>query len=343
MKIAIAYNLPTLEPEHPDFVQEEGVLNSVAAFEAALLSAGHAVRQIGIAADLPSVIAELTIDRPDCVVNFCEGFAGRTAAEAHWAGVLELLGIPYTGSPPECLGLVRDKARLKTLLRGAGLPTAPFVRIDAGETLPRDPLANWLDAGPLFVKPAAEDASLGIGPESVVTDWSALERQVASVVQRYASALVEPFIDGREFNVAVIALPEPRTLPLAEIEFRASAAIGWPIVTYESKWFSGSDADLATPVLCPAVVEPDLARRIEQIVLAAFRVAGCRDYARVDLRLDREGNPLILEVNANNDAGPSAGFALALRHARIDYNHFVEKLVETAVCRGAILRGAATP
>ncbi len=333
MNIAIAVNAPTLPPDHPDYDQEAGVLESVAAFEAALNAAGHAVRRVALTTELLPAVADLAANRPDVAVNFCEGFAGRTAAEAYWAGVLELLAIPYTGSPPECLALVRDKARTKTLLHGAGLPTAPFVRLNRGEPLPREPLAAWLAEGPLFVKPAAEDASLGIGPESVVTDWAALERQVASVAQRYGPAMIEPFIDGREFNVAIIALPEPQVLPLAEIDFRASEAIGWPIVTYEGKWAPGSAADLATPVRCPADVEPDLARLIERTALAAFQLAGCRDYARVDLRLDRQYKPFILEINANPDAGPSAGLALALRVAGIEYQQFVERLVKTAVAR----------
>jgi D-alanine-D-alanine ligase len=333
MNIAIAFNAPTLAPNHPDFEQEAGVLDSVAAFEAALIAAGHAVRRIALAGDVAAAVNDLAANRPDVVVNLCEGFGGRTAAEPHWAGVLELLAIPYTGSPPECLALVRDKARMKTLLRGAELPTAPFVRLNPGEPLPREPLTAWLAKGPLFVKPAAEDASLGIGPESVVTDWTALERQVASVRDRYGPAMIEPYIDGREFNVTVIALPEPQVLPLAEIDFQASKAIGWPIVTYESKWAPGSAADLATPVRCPADIEPELARTIEQTALDAFQLAGCRDYARIDLRLDRKNKPFILEINANPDAGPTAGLARAVRAAGIAYNFFLERVVQTAASR----------
>src|SRR5581483_10729466 len=104
------------------------------------------------------------------VVNLCEGLGGTGAGEASVAGLVELCGLPLTGSPPECLALVRDKARTKWLLQGAGLPTAPFVYVAAGEPLAREALKSLLAAGPCLVKPAREDASLGISQQSVVTD-----------------------------------------------------------------------------------------------------------------------------------------------------------------------------
>jgi D-alanine-D-alanine ligase len=333
LDIAILFNEPTLPPDHADYDQEAGVLESVAAFECALSSAGHRVRQIGITDSVAPVIEGISPKRPNVIVNLCEGFGGHTGGEAHLASLLELLGVPYTGSPPECLALVRDKPRTKWLLRGAGLPTAPFVQVAPGELLPREPLVNWLANSPLFVKPAAEDASLGIGPESVVTDWPALERQVETVAARYGAMLIEPYIDGREFNVGVIELPELQCLPLAEIEFQASGDLRWPIVTYDGKWAAGSADDRATPVRCPAEVEQGLADAIRGAALTAYRVTGCRDYARIDFRVDRFGNIFILEVNANPDAGPRAGLARMLRAAGIGYDSFVERLVATAAAR----------
>ena len=333
MDIAILFNEPTLPPDHADYDQEAGVLESVTAFECALSSAGHGVRQIGITDSVATVIEGIIGKRPDVIANLCEGFAGHTGGEAHLAGLLELLDVPYTGSPPECLALVRDKPRTKWLLRGAGLPTAPFVCVKPGERLPKQPLSTWLNRGPLFVKPASEDASLGIGPESVVTDWPALERQVETVAARYGAVLMEPYIDGREFNVGVIELPELQCLPLAEIEFQVSDELGWPIVTYEGKWTTNSAADRATPVRCPPEVEPALAESIRAVALAAYRVTGCRDYARIDLRADRSGNIFILEVNANPDAGPRAGLARMLQAAGIGYDSFVERLVATTAAR----------
>ena len=341
VQVAILYNEPTLATEHPDYDQEAGVLESVTAFESALQESKHDVWRVGIGDSVDSLIASLAVRRPDVIVNFCEGIAGQTAGEPHLAGLLELLNIPYTGSPPECLALVHDKARAKWLLGGAGLPTAPFVCVQPGEPLPKPTLTAWLANGPLFVKPRAEDASLGIGSDSVVVDWAALERQVARVAAQYGSVLIEPFIDGREFNVAVIALKKGdgslccECLPLSEVEFQTGPDLQWPIVTYEGKWAIESREYEGTPVRCPANVVSELADRIRATALAAFRVTGCRDYARVDLRVDRAGNIFILEVNANPDAGPNAaGLTRGLKTAGIEYGEFVERLVATAAARG---------
>ena len=366
MDVAILYNEPVLPPEHGDFQQEAGVLESVAAFEGALGGSGHEVWRLGVGNSVQAVLERLSHRRPQVIVNFCEAFAGQTVGEPHLAALFELLAIPYTGSPPECLALVRDKARTKWLLAGAGLPTAPFVLLTPGDPLPKQPLATWLANGRLFVKPAAEDASLGISQESVVSNWPALERQIEHV-SKYGNVLVEPYIDGREFNIGVIALikgfrtlfpprtdedatashkknssdplfvplPELECLPLAEIEFRTGSDTRWPIVTYDGKWSAGSAADRATPVRCPADVDGALADRIRKTALAAFRITGCRDYARVDLRVDRAGNIFILEVNANPDAGPNAGLARALGAAGIEYRDFVLQLVATAAARDA--------
>lgn len=333
MPVAIVFNEPTLPSEHSEYEQEAGVLESVAAFADALRRRGHSVCEIGLGDSMVPTIDRIANETPGVIVNLCEGIGGDTACEAHFAAVLETLRMPYTGCPPECLELVRDKARTKWLLRGAGLPTAPFVRIEPGDGVPRQPLEEWLDHGPLFVKPADEDASLGIGPESVVTDRSALARQIEHVAARYGAVLVEPYIDGREFNVGIIELPKMHCLPLAEIEFQTDGGLKWPIVTYEGKWNMGSAADRATPVRCPANLEPRLADAIRDVAIRAYRATGCRDYARIDLRVDRAGNIFILEVNANPDAGPNAGLARMLAAAGIGYDDFVERLVDTAANR----------
>jgi D-alanine-D-alanine ligase len=335
MHVAIVFNKPTMPPEHPDYGQEAGVAESVDAFAAALRQRGHSVHEIALGNSIVSLVERLTSERPDLIVNLCEGIGGDTAGEAHFAAVVETLRIPYTGCPPECLALVRNKARTKWLLLGAGLPTAPFVRIEPRHAIPRQPMEGWLAKGPLFVKPADEDASLGIGQESVVADLAALVRQVESIVERYGAVLVEPYIDGREFNVGIIELPELQCLPLAEVEFEIGGPLKWAVVTYEGKWAAGSAADRATPVRCPAAVQPQLADRIRQAALSAYGVTGCRDYARVDLRVDGAGNIFILEVNANPDAGPTAGLARMLATAGINYNDFVERLVSTAAGRGS--------
>jgi len=336
LDVALLYNEPQLAADHPDAASEAGVLESVEAIEAALLARGHRPRRYGLAGSPEEVIVSVRqLGSADVVFNLFEGSGGVGRGEAEVAGMVEWLGYPITGSPAECLALARHKARTKWLLAGAGLPTAAFLLVEP-DTRP-DPanLAKLLAAGPVIIKPANEDASLGIGPESIVRDEAGVREQLASIHARYGPALVEQFIVGREFNAAMIAVPEPRMLPLSEIEFRGAGTPGWQIVTYDAKWAEESDACRQTPAVCPARVTPEVLARVQAIALAAFRLVGCRDYARVDLRQDVEGRLFVLEVNSNPDLGPGAGFARSLRVAGIGYDALLDQMVREAyVSRG---------
>jgi len=335
MDILVLYNEPTLPKTDPDWASEAGVFESVDAVSRVLAARGHQVESLGLAGPMDGILQTLSrLPAADVVFNLFEGLGGVGQGESEIAGLLELMGYPLTGSPAECLALVRHKARTKWMLAGAGLPTAPFVLVDAKVEPDRAAIDLLLRAGPVIVKPAHEDASLGIGSASVVRDAAALAEQIESVRRRYGAVLVEQFIVGREFNAAVIDLERPRLLPLAEIEFNGPEPAGWQLVTYDAKWAAGSQADLATQARCPAQVEAATAERIGQIALAAFQLTGCRHFARVDLRMNQHGEMFVLEINANPDIGPSAGFCRALRAAGIDFGDFVEGLVQSAVDGG---------
>jgi D-alanine-D-alanine ligase len=328
LEVILLYNEPSLEATDPDWASEAGVLESLAAVEAALRALGHRPRRLGLAEPVSTAVAQLPRFGPaDVVFNLFEGFGGVGRGEAEITGLVELLGYPATGSPAECLALVRDKARTKWLLAGAGLPTPEFRLIADDDPLDEHDLGPLLARGAVIVKPAHEDASLGIGPDSIVSKQASLARQIERVRSRYGPVLVEQFIVGREFNAAVVALGEPELLPLAEIEFSGDARPGWQIVTYEAKWAAGSFADRSTPPRCPARVDAATAERIGQLALAAFRLTGCRDYARIDMRMDAEGRVYVLEVNGNPDIGPSGGFARALGVGGFTFEEFVDRLV----------------
>jgi len=337
MNVSILYNQPVLPADHPDWASEAGVLEAVEAVEAALAKQGHRHRRLPVGASPTSIVAAIEAAPSDVIVNLCEGLQGTGAGESQVAGLLELCGVPFTGSDSECLSLLRDKARTKWLLLGAGLPTAAFRRLAPGDQRPRAALESLLAAGPAIVKPAREDGSLSIGLASVVTDMAALDRQIDEVERRYGDVLVEQFIEGREFNVGVLALPDPQALPLAEIEFRHRVGDRWKLVSYDAKWTPESPDFGGTPARCPAEAAPDLAAEIVRVSLAAFRLTGCRDYARVDLRLDERGGVFILEINPNPDISPSAGLARAIGVSGLSFDDFVGRLVETAVRRGAKL------
>ena len=334
LDVLLLYNEPVLAADDPDAASEAGVLESVEAVTTALAARGHRFSTLPVGSSLPELLtAFATLPPFDVVFNLFEGLGGVGRGEAEITGLVELMGLPVTGSPAECLGLVRDKARAKWLLAGAGLPTPSFYFVSANGTIDLQQVEALLQKGQVIVKPAHEDASLGISPESIVTDLAGLLRQVAAVQARYGAVLVEQFVVGREFNAAVIALPHPELLPLAEIEFSGPGTQGWQIVTYDAKWATGSAADRATPARCPANVDAATTARIGEIALTAFHLVGCRDYARIDMRMDQRGQIYILEINGNPDIGPGAGFARALRVSGIAYEEFVERLVQTASAR----------
>ena len=330
MNVSVLYNQPTLPPDHPDYGQEAGVLEAVEGVERALASAGHASARLAVAGEPLAIADALRHARADVIVNLCEGLGGVGGGESQVTGLLELSGMAFTGSGSECLSLVLHKARTKWLLRGAGLPTAPFRYVASADPLAAEAFAPLLQSGPVIVKPAHEDASLGIGPESVVRDAPALLAQIDRVRGRYGDVIVEQFLAGREFNVGIIALPEPTLLPLAEIEYQPGAS---GLVSYDAKWTPGTADYGGTPVRCPAHVSQALAAEIGRVSLAAFHRTGARDYARVDLRLDADERVYLLEVNANPDISPSAGLARAILASGVAYDEFILRLVETAALR----------
>jgi D-alanine-D-alanine ligase len=160
-----------------------------------------------------------------------------------------------------------------------------------------------------------------------------LTREVLRVAGLYGDVMVERFVDGREFNAAIVGWPQPRLLPLAEIEFASHLAAHDRLVTYEAKWAPDSAADRATAPRCPARVSVELARRIGAAALGAFNATGCRDYARIDLRVDAAERVFILEVNGNPDISPSAGLARAMVADGQSYDAFVRELVAQAWSR----------
>jgi len=330
LRVAVLHNAPALPPSHPDAVSEADVVEVALAVVDALRREGLDARPLAAAPPIGPLVESLDHSRPDVVFNLIEGFGGFSAGEARVTALLELMGLPYTGCPSEAQALCHSKGRTKAILRGLGLPTAPFALVGAGESVP-----DLEVAGPWIVKPDGEDASLGIDQASVVTDRAGLLARVDDLREAHGGrVVVEAYLPGLEFNVGVLALPEVAPLPVAEVVFDPPAG-AWPILTYAAKWSAGSLEDRASPVRCPARIEPALAERLGRLAVAAFRATGCRDYARVDLRLDARGEPMVLEVNPNPDVGPEAGWARALRASGREYDATLAALARQAFGRGS--------
>jgi len=324
--VGILYNAFDRRRVRPrETLSERAVEQAAREAGAALNAAGYRILWLPVRSRVDAFLETLRRRRPAAIVNLCEGFSGGAAGEVSVAGLLELLGIPFTGSGPCALAQCLDKFSAKCLLRGCGLPTPRgWLAAEAGD-VPEG-------AGfPLIVKPVAEDAGIGIYPESVVRTRADLARRIGQVVRDYGRrALVEAFVEGREINVAVAELPEPRVLPFSEIVFDRYPP-GLPrLVGYDAKWRGRHPAARGTRPVCPAPLAPALARRLSECALRAWRILDLRGCVRLDFRVDLRGRPFLLEVNPNPDTSRSAGLMRALAAAGVSPEAFWRIQVETA-------------
>jgi D-alanine-D-alanine ligase len=340
-RIAVLYNID-YEDGRPDtdpaWAARAEVGLVAEAIGAALRDAGCDAQLVPVDGDLADLRARLVDLDPDCAFNLCESLAGDARLESAVPLLLELVGLPFTGSPPEVLSFGLRKDRVKQRLQAAGISTPD------GRVLTRADEACDLPF-PLIVKPVREDGSVGIWRTSVVHDEAQRVAAVAAVVGTLRQpCLVEQFIDGREFNVALLGHPTPRVLPLSEIDFAGLPAGAPHIVSYDAKWASGSEDDLGTvPVLHPALPSA-IAARVRRVATDAFRAVGVRDYGRVDVRLAAGGIPYVVDVNPNCDLSPNAGMARAAGAFGIDFRALVGLLVSYALRRrrsGSITARAA--
>ena len=327
MKIAIIYNDPFTEPQ--DYCGEEeaitGVLEEVVAVKKAMLELGHAVEKVPLRPPLESVPAALDGIKADVIFNLFEGFEDFPHSEPVVARMMEEKGLRFTGNPSRTLALTLDKADFKSVLHRAGVSTPAFQVLNPGN------VDSFNLDFPCIVKPKDEDASHGLSPENVVWDMEQLGTQVSRVSGRFRGyALVEEFIDGREFNSSILGNSVHEVVEISEITYTLPP--GLPrILTFESKWFEETDYYKGTGVCCPAEISPELRETISGIVLASCKAAGCRGYARVDMRQAGDGRIKVLEVNANPDITPELGIARQAAARGMAYTELIQKIIDLAL------------
>ncbi|MCX7974118.1 MAG: ATP-grasp domain-containing protein [Candidatus Aminicenantes bacterium] len=329
LHLGIAYNvyLPELDLEfHPCDELVEAMAQEV---YAALSSAGYAVTMIPLEKNLFDFCLRLKEEKIDVLINLCEGYLNQSKFEANLAALFELMGLAFTGNDSRALAICQDKFRTKAILKASGLPTPK------GELI----FSSFQEVSlsyPLIVKPTCEDASIGISIDSVVYDKESLQIKINQILKKYRQpALVEEYIDGREFNVALLAKEGQgvKALPISEIDFSSVPENMPRICSYEAKWDENHELYRATPPICPARLSWRWQRQIQALAIAAFRAVGCRDYARVDMRLSSSGKLYILEVNPNPDISLNAGYARALKAAGLPYSEFWEIMITNALER----------
>jgi len=300
---------------------EMHILSTVAEVESALVEKGHRVDRAPFARDPRRFWARAKRLRPNVIFNLCEQVSGDCTLEKNAAAVFELGRFHYTGSQQLTLALCQDKALTKSLLKSARIPTPSFAVVPVGETLEEFAL-------PAIVKPTRTDGSLGITARSVVKSKQALRRRIQYVHHRFKQpALVERFVVGREFQVALLGNQNPEVLAVAELSYAGLPKHVPRICSYSAKWRPMSDYFRFTTPVLPAPVSASLKRRLEESALAAHRLLGLRGYARVDFRADR-GGPQIIEVNPNPDISHDAGMTRAALHAGMSYPDLCDRIVQ---------------
>lgn len=272
--------------------------------------------------DVDRLVEEYDVDEL-LLFNLCEHLNGRAQDDVKITARFDKLGIHYTGAPTATLHRCLDKAHAKHVMEMNSLLTAPYQVFTRSNQTVRVPL-------PAIVKPVAEDASLGITRESVVFDETQLCDRVQYILDVYHQpALVEEYIIGREINVGLWGNGRLHTLPLAELSFANWADPYQQFCHFDAKWNPEALEYQTMPVICPAEVDEDTAQRIREAAQRAYVALGCRDYARVDLRV-RDGQPYILEVNPNPCLAPDAGFSNAARVAGYEYPAMAARIAEWA-------------
>jgi D-alanine-D-alanine ligase len=275
--------------------------------------------------------------KPDIVFNIAEGAFG-VSREAQIPAMLDMLQIPYTGSDALTLAICLDKARTKEILSYYRVPNAKFFVADRVEDAENQDLEY-----PLMVKPICEGSGKGIFASSFVHSKDELKREINRITSEYnQSALVEEFLSGREFTVALLGNNgDARVLPAIEIRFDKYPAGVEPLYSYEAKWILDTKESNFNVFDCPAKLDTELEKKINNICLDTYRVLKCRDWSRIDLRLDKYGEPSIIEINPlpgiMPDPTENSSFPKAARAAGINYNDMINTVLASAVKRYNLL------
>jgi D-alanine-D-alanine ligase len=333
MRIGLAYNQkPALEPAADDPGSTSDVYaewdepSTIDAVEQALGLFGTVIR-LHADATFPQ---KLSRARVQLVFNMAEGLYGQNR-EAHVPAICEYLNVPYTASDPLALSLSLNKARAKEILAYRDVPTARFALVSEQVDLARVRLPY-----PLFVKPVAEGSGKGIFASNLCQSRAQLRDRVSFLLETYKQpVLVETYLPGPEFTVAIIGNgPEAYCLPIVGFDFSTLPPGSTPVYGYEAKWIWDTAEHQLDIFECPARVPEKTYRHIELVSLDAYQALGCRDWCRIDVRLDEEGIPNIVELNPLPGIIPdprmNSCFPKAARAAGFAYDELIQEVVRIA-------------
>ncbi len=338
-KILICYNAPTSifsiyngKPAAGGVtssdLSETGFIKEIDLIKRNLLQRYSEVEILSVDKQIEKFMKAVSSYSPDAIINFVESVEGIASYEYCVAGLYQILGFNYTGNIPSCLGNCLNKVRTKNILRSYGINTPDSQTVKLNDRFYEK---RFRLIFPVILKPANEDASIGVSELSVAYDFKGLRKQLMFLKENYMQdVLIEEFIDGRELNVAVLG---NSVLPISEIKFDGLPE-GLPkIVTYEGKWIAETVYYNNTKPVCPAKLNKKIKSKVEETALLAFKAMNCRDYARVDIRLNKIGKPYVIEVNPNPDISIDSGFARAAAAAGMSHTDLLCKLADFALTR----------
>lgn len=322
MKITVLTHLQ----KEKDHLSYDVVVDQVAE---ALKTLGHDIDVFGVHGNIEKFVHGLTERKPDLVFNLMETF-GKTQLGAVGAlGLLDLLGVPYTGCGPGEYYLQEDKAITKKLLAFDKIAFPDFAVFSINSDLETGGNLRL----PLFVKPLRMDASIGINGKSLVRSTTEMMQRVAVIHKLKDSALVEEYIEGREFLVGVMGNQIPKALPPIEMDFSGMPE-GMPkVLDSKAKWDTKSAEYKGTKAIFPADLSEEVAAKLERVALDAYRALRVRDYGRVDLRMAETGEIFVIEVNASCYLEKSSEFVMAAGKDGIEYPQLLQQIADLALER----------
>jgi D-alanine-D-alanine ligase len=344
MKVGLVYNLireEMLDGGKPiDAIAEYDTSNTINAIKKSIESGGHDV--VLIEGD-ETFSENLKKERPDIVFNVAEGLGGE-CRESYVPNICETFGIPYTGSGPLTLSMALDKARTKEVLRQHAVPTAKW-QVFNSKNDQIDPSLRF----PLIVKLLHEGSSMGLDQSSVVENEKALKKRVDYLISTYHEpALVEEFLDGREFTIGIIGNEmngkKPRVLPIRETVHEVEKSIvlfdmDEDMIPLVEKHRSKDEVDKYKDEsrwrwhsVCPAEVTKDMEKELKTLALSVFKAMGCRDWCRMEVRY-KDGEPYVLELNPIAGIAPGYWFPKTAEVAGYNYDEFINLILDAAIER----------
>lgn len=294
----------------------------------ALAQRGHDVCVFGVHNDMVKLIEGLRERKPDMIFNLMETFGKTQLGLIGVVGLLDLLGLPYTGGGPGEFYLQEDKAITKKVLAYEGLRFPDFAVFSIDADLETGGNLRF----PLFVKPLRMDASIGISAKSLVRSTKELMERITAIHKLKDSALAEEYVEGREFFVGVLGNAAPQALPVIEIDFSGMPAGAPNIFDAKAKWEVDSPEYKGTKAVV-ADLPDELRARIQKIALEAYRALRVRDYGRIDLRMSESGEIYVIEANASCYLERTSEMAMAAAAAGIGYEDLIERIVQLALER----------